>query len=123
MARNKTTSERADRVEPVPFHCLHSFAKRSSDLLGKHSVQPKSRSRPMQSATSANGKGVEARESAPDSPGLGVRVRTSDFLRISPLEFRIWFWLCQFRISFGFRNSDFGFPALGAVIPWFNRRF
>jgi hypothetical protein len=79
-------------METIPFHCLHSFAKRSGGLLGRRSVQPKSRSRPIQSATPANGKGMEARESGLESPGFGFRVRTSDLLRFS---------------VFGFRFSDF----------------
>jgi Beta-L-arabinofuranosidase, GH127 len=82
-----------------PFHCLRSFAKRSGSLLGRGPVQSKSWWRPVQSVTPADGKGMEARESGLESPGLEFRVRCSDLRRISELGFRIWFWLRQFRIS------------------------
>jgi hypothetical protein len=101
-------------METIPFHCLHSSANRAGRLLGRGPGQPQRWSRPVQSVTPADGKGMEARESDLESPGLGFRVRNSDFLRISGLGFRIWFWLCQPRISgfgfpsgFGFRPSDF----------------
>ena len=81
-------------MERIPFHCLHSFAKRSGGLLGRRLVQPKSQSWPRHSATPADGKVMETRESALESPGLGFRVRSSDLFRISELGFRIFAICC-----------------------------
>jgi len=69
--------------EPFPFHCLHSFAKRSGGLLGGSPVQPKSGSRPVQSVTPADGKGPLFRTSefgfriyfGPSEFGLRICVR------------------------------------------------
>ena len=60
----------------------------------------------MASILTGQNQGNGTRKSDLGSPGLEFRVRSSDFLRISTLGFRFWFWLCQFRISdFGNRIS------------------
>jgi hypothetical protein len=76
-------------LEPFPFHCLHSFAKRSGGLLGRGPVSQKLvGNRCNQSLTRMakewrQGNRVWSRQGS--DFGFGVR------------------------ICFGFRNSDFGF--------------